>query len=251
VSDLDRDLVRSSGRDSEDLPEDVPPARALPFSVDGTSLAIIIEVPPEREFLPAQQAIDLISRVHGDGRLPGIGFRVDPDSGDDELAAYVYARGTGKPLYFGLHPDMDYDEFAVVHEVGHFLDHWGMGIQGEFSSLNGDPLLEGWHKAIAETQAARNLEALCGEDFTMVGTRVKPVDQSLLSYCLNPKELFARSYAQYIAISSGDAGLLRSLSERIPSRANPMLYHEHWQSDDFEPVAKEFDVLFRGLGWLR
>jgi hypothetical protein len=247
VSDVSRNPVRSSGEPSEDL----PPARPLPFSADGTSLSIIIEVPPEPEFLPARHAIDLISRVHGDGRLPGIGFRVDLDSGDEEMAAYVYDTDTGRALYFGLHPDMDYGEFEAVHEVGHFLDHWGIGAQGRFASLNGDPLFEGWRKAISETQAVRNLEALRGEDFTMVGTRVKSVDQGLLRYYLNPKELFARSYAQYIAISSGDTGLLRSLSERIPSRANPLVYNEHWKSDDFEPVATEFDLLFRGLGWLR
>jgi hypothetical protein len=247
VSDVNRDPVRSS----DQQPEDVLPARPLPFSAEGRSIATIIEVPREREFLPAQNAIDLISRVHGDGRLPGIGFRVDPDSGYDELAAYVSDPDTGRALYFGLHPDLDYDEFAVVHEVGHLLDHWGIGAQGAFSSLTGDPLLEGWRKAISETQAIRNLEALRGVDFTMVGTRVADVDQSALDYYLNPKEMFARSYAQYIAISSGDIGLLRSLSKRIPSRSNPLVYDDHWQSDDFEPVAKEFDVLFRGLGWLR
>jgi hypothetical protein len=247
VSDVSRNPVRSSGEPSDDL----PPARPLPFAADGTSFAVIIEVPSEREFLPAQNAIDLISRVHGDGRLPRIGFRVDPDSSDDELAAYVYNETTGKPLYFGLHPDMNYREFEAVHEVGHFLDHWGMGVQGAFSSLTGDPLLEGWRKAIAETQAVQNLEALQGLDYSMVGTRVRPVKHDLLSYYLNPKEIFARSYTQYIAISSGDTGLLHSLGKRIPSRARPMLYHEHWQSDDFEPVAKAFDTLFRGLGWLR
>jgi hypothetical protein len=251
VSDLNRNFVRSSGGESNNLPEDLPPARALPFSADGTSLALIIEVPEDREFRPAQNAIDLISRVHGDGRLPGIGFRVDWELGDDELAAYVSNTDTGQALFFGLHPNMDYDEFAVVHEVGHFLDHWGIGIQSEFATLTGDPLLEGWRKAIYETQAVRSLEALRGEDFAMVGTQVKSVSQSLLRYYLNPKEVFARSYAQYIAISSGDIGMLRSLSERIPSRTNPMLYDEHWQSNDFELVAEEFDVLFRGLGWLR
>jgi hypothetical protein len=71
-----------------------------------------------------------------------------------------------------------------------------------------------------------------------------------LTYTLQLDELWERSYAQYIVVRSGDAGLRAELDERRQLHGSPAVPYL-WEDDDFGPVAAEIDRLFRRLGWIR
>ena len=73
------------------------------------------------------------------------------------------------------------------------------------------------------------------------------VDQRYTSYLLNPKELWARSYAQYIAKKSGNATMLAQLDS--VRNSDPFYGSRQWQDADFEAIASAIDALFKDKGW--
>ena len=64
----------------------------------------------------------------------------------------------------------------------------------------------------------------------MVEYRVK---QGYLRYMLRPRELWARSYAQFIAVKSGDLTLLHQLADLRRRPRNRFYYGEQWEEDRF------------------
>ncbi len=75
----------------------------------------------------------------------------------------------------------------------------------------------------------------------------KKIAPAFVEYLLRPRELFARSYAQYIAKVSRDSKLGRELDS--VRRNSPPWYPEQWDDSDFEEVGREFDSLMETLGW--
>ena len=65
----------------------------------------------------------------------------------------------------------------------------------------------------------------------------------------NP-EIWARAYVQYIAQKSGNPELLAALHAKRDTPVGQML-NRYWSDENFRPVAKGFDDLFRSKGWLR
>ncbi len=66
---------------------------------------------------------------------------------------------------------------------------------------------------------------------------------------IRPRENFARAYAQYIALRSGNETMIRQIDETnkfTKSGGMPL----QWEWDDFEPIARGFDRLFKKKGWL-
>lgn len=71
------------------------------------------------------------------------------------------------------------------------------------------------------------------------------VNPEHVDYCLEPCELWARSYAQYIATKSSNQILKGELNVRIND-----LLAKQWKPDDFTEIEEAFDRLFEKLGWL-
>lgn len=63
-------------------------------------------------------------------------------------------------------------------------------------------------------------------------------------YYLRPREMFARAYAQYIALRSGDEVMLDQILRRKADFPGTQ-----WDDADFGPVAKAFDELFTARRW--
>jgi hypothetical protein len=76
------------------------------------------------------------------------------------------------------------------------------------------------------------------------------VDRRHTDYLLKPEELWARSYAQYIAERSADSDMLAALDLLRPPALTGQLYSSQWETTDFAPVAAAIDTLFKGLGWI-
>ncbi|RDI73300.1 Phage Mu/F-like protein [Gaiella occulta] len=141
----------------------------------------------------------------------------------------------------------DTPAMTFLHEAGHYISHQALGQPGELSALTEE--LEPWRQAVGETESIRLLLALLDLDeipaVTGSGERVRvPVDHDFLLYLLHPEEVWARSYAQWVATRSGNQTLLRQL--HLDRRG---LYPMQWEDDDFEPVARAIDRIMEQLGW--
>ena len=62
-------------------------------------------------------------------------------------------------------------------------------------------------------------------------------------------ELFARSYAQFIAMVSGDQAMRRDIGAEVSTDFRELRVPAHWQADDFAPVAEAFDKLLTTKRW--
>lgn len=123
----------------------------------------------------------------------------------------------------------------TVHELGHFLDHRGLGsdrarfasvVDGDYASLM---------QAIENSQARRRLTDLKNEP---------DADLTHLSYLTDPRELFARAYSQWIATESADEQLL----EQVSQLTHPVPYQ--WDDEDFTPIRDAFRIVFKKAGLL-
>ena len=134
-------------------------------------------------------------------------------------------------------------EMSVLHEVGHMLDYKILGNGNGYGTEKGSELLNGWREAIRASSAHKKLiEASSG---LLAGDQPER-----LEYLLEDRELFARSYAQYISERSGNPVLLQQLHAAQESD-KIALYANQWTRDDFKSIAKAFDRLFGRMRWLR
>jgi len=193
----------------------------------------------------ARAAVDAINAVHGDGELEKIPLRWGKSS--FENGSYTY-RGR-IPVKITISKYTKTPRLTAAHEMGHFLDQQGIGKKTYASE---DPqfakLFGAWRKAVHESGNVRRLnEMLQGEDrIEHEGERVE-VDKEWIRYALTERELFARSYAQWIAGRSNDDKMkaeLRSTQEFRPHRSQ-------WDDEEFEPIAAAMDEMFQELGWLK
>jgi hypothetical protein len=116
---------------------------------------------------------------------------------------------------------------GFLHELGHLIDH----------QLGYDPRNSIWASAIHPTFAAWRAvaAALAGRPF--------PGGRSRRRYFESPHEVWARSYAQTVALRSGDTALVEQL-ETLQRAGDPFV----WPAGRFEPVALEVERVFERLG---
>jgi hypothetical protein len=121
---------------------------------------------------------------------------------------------------------------SVVHEIGHFLDAFGLGsdVPGGIANrayLSTKQPLEAWRQAVTSSNAYRQLVLGGGS-----------------AYVTSTRELWARSYEQWIALRSGNA----RLAAKIEARRQEETTHLYWEDDDFAPIAAAFDEAFASRG---
>ncbi|MEU5979396.1 phage minor capsid protein [Streptomyces sp. NPDC047315] len=172
-----------------------------------------------------------------------------------------------------LNPDGQAPALTAAHELGHFLDHAGLGPGGQAFFTDeairpGGPL-HAWWTAVQDSEQAGMLDFLRTLDngsplvdrVRADGTRYTlDVDHQYIDYLASPREAFGRAYAQWIALRSGDRRLLSALEvARDPANGEQVIagtglvdgYPRYWEPDDFAPIADALDAAFRRLGLLR
>ncbi|HEX8342825.1 MAG TPA: hypothetical protein VF624_18120, partial [Tepidisphaeraceae bacterium] len=122
---------------------------------------------------------------------------------------------------------------TLAHEYGHVFER---EVLGGFGVAAGNPAFEAWKSAIlrSDTYGQLHMKALI--------TRSR-----YDTYLVTPVELFARSYAQWIAQASGNAKMLFEL-RNMRDRTRPPI---QWDYDEFSPIAAAFDSAFERLGLKR
>lgn len=226
------------------------------MAVDLRDIAECVLVPDTPACRPLQQALRAVSGVHRVPSLAPIGVDLSPDVVTRGEALYV-SLTDGRPARIEVSAAARFPAFSFVHEIGHYLDHQGLGAPGVWASEE-DPLLDSLRRAWERSAAVRALRRAVRAgrmSFVLPGGLASDVplaraDLEDCEYYLRPQELFARSYAQYIARRSQDGVLLDQIYER---REGPegRFFRVQWPDDDFDGLARAFDRLFEGLGWLR
>jgi hypothetical protein len=185
-----------------------------------------------------EHALSVIDSVHGDGALPAL--PVLSSRGETQLGRY-FAYVNGPAMDITISSRGSWPAFTTTHEVGHFIDHFGIGTPAGFASTTSE--LAEWRAAADASNAVQTLRGLRP-------TAGVQVDMKFRDYLLDPTEVWARSYSQYIAVRSGDPRLLGQL-ELTRKRGTRLYYPRQWEDDDFEPIAASIDTLFQRLGWRR
>lgn len=188
----------------------------------------------------------LIDSVHTDGALPETGFFTtiaQPDLGGwfdpKNVEIVINAFGPTKHM-------------TTAHEIGHLLDCFGIGAAGRMSSPRAK-VMKPWREAVKETTAFKHLQGLLAAEGTIdLGGDTVDIDESFkehVAYLLRWEELWARSYAQFIATRTGDETMLRELNDLLDSEYQK-LFNAQWEAKDFKAVAAAIVEVFVQLGWM-
>lgn len=76
------------------------------------------------------------------------------------------------------------------------------------------------------------------------------VDQDYLHYLPQPRELWARSYAQFVAGRSNDMAPRMQLDSLRNRPVGTFYYGEQWDEDDFLLISASIEAIFQDLGWM-
>ena len=139
-------------------------------------------------------------------------------------------------------------ELTLTHEIGHFLDH-ALGNFSVYLSCEPDSMFSGVRQALESTRAITQMRVALQQDSALT-----LMEHYQLQYWLDEREQWARAYAQYIAVKSGDAQLLQDLetSRNLGAQHKPDVFRcIQWDADDFAPVAVAVERMFQELGWMQ
>jgi hypothetical protein len=197
---------------------------------------------------PVLGHIDAIHRVPA---LPSI--PVVREGSDIKPGAYEYIKSSGRPVKIGLQLDSLTPRLTFAHEVWHFIEHQGIATIGAFETET-DPHLRPVLAATRSTDTAKYLKMLQGRrrwpvDFADGSRGNNDIDHRYVEYLLQPRELLARGYAQYVAFKSGDPVMANELARIRRRPARSIYYPEQWDDHEFGAIAEAFDRVILEFGW--
>lgn len=209
----------------------------------GSPIGRNLLLPPGPLHADLYAAVRAIDQVHSDGEIPELSVLLT--SGLETHGRFVVR--DDQPSAFLIRAEGRVRSFALLHEVGRLLDFVGLG-GAAFASSSGMPLLEPWRRACEASRAFHQLAQAIGE--LVSGLRASEADErSRLQALVGPEELWARSYAQFVVVRSGDAGLRSQLEANRTPVLGRVYYPFQWDDDDFRRNEESIEELFRRLGW--
>jgi hypothetical protein len=205
-------------------------------------------------------ALQVLDAVHGDGQLPLVPVVPTRTMRHDAEYQSEFNTVTGRwdPRRLGVSRATRRLELGLYHEVGHLLDEQIFGdgrMMGSTDPVH--PELSQWRVQVARSRAFANLVHMLrsgrgefeDESDSLFRSGLDSRQSETVRYLLQPEELFARSYAQYVAVRSQDGTLVEQvIAEREIVRGQPF-FAVQWEQSDFEPIADAFDLVFQRRGW--
>lgn len=254
-----------------------PPSGAPPLVSSSGSGGLAVKEAFDVTFLPValrpevDAALDAASQVHRfTGNLVAApplsiveasGKRLQELIANQADALYDKDDVTGEPINIAINPsgNLGLLRHVTLHEIGHYIDHQAIGAAGIYSS-SGSPLLAEVTDALDASARIQEIRALYANPTLQVAhggrqiaLKLPPEVVKHLEYLARDREIFARAYAQWITIRSGDAALLSQLKSLQPQATHNELEAAltmQWDDADFAPIAQAFDAAFKALGWL-
>ena len=221
----------------------------------GKPVSDALEVKTAKLAEPINDARKAIDSVHGDGQLPTIPVHRATNT---NIHGSYYRDENNTPQQILVSDQGDHPRLTTVHEVGHFLEH--TAIPGDKTTdgirdWSSDKRMAGWRKAVQESEAVKRLKSLQSVDTVeFIHPDGTPEDiwikQTHVAYLLKEDEIWARSYAQYIASRANDPKLKAELANELKKMTRERLpYPKQWSEEDFKPIGRAIDGLFKELGW--
>ncbi len=114
-----------------------------------------------------------------------------------------------------------------------------MGTAGRFASTQA-PYFATWRTAVNQSRFVQSLRQLL---------RSPNADKRFILYLLDGRELWARSYQQWVALRSQDPDLSQVLE--LWRTGDATSHNGIWPDAEFGPIAQEIDRIMERLGWRR
>jgi hypothetical protein len=203
------------------------PGATVPGATTPVSAALDVRA---RKPEPIKEAIALIDQVHTDGVLPPIPVTGAPSKASSLGEFAFQSNGTASSI--AVRVAGPWPRMTTAHEIGHFIDHQGFGKTPGFATNQPGPLKD-LVDEIAKGATAKRIIEEAGSTRT-------------ITYMLDPNEIWARAYAQFVAVESGDATMLAEL-EKIRESLQPW---RQWPDDEFEGIRQKIKTLFQSLKWI-
>jgi hypothetical protein len=213
------------------LAQTEPPARTSPVSE-----AIDVKLKGQAGEL-VNAGLAAIDRVHDDGVLPTIELKDTPQSDFGFLKTKQVGAGIGADSV-AVRATGPWPAFTAVHEMGHFIDLEAIGAKGDLASRAGNPDMKAVLDVADKTQAIKGLRA-------KMATTANPNMRKYLNYLLQPYEIWARAYSQFVAEKAGNVTLERDLEKALKTEK-----WRQWERADFAPLSDAIEKLFKKLGWI-
>lgn len=142
--------------------------------------------------------------------------------------------------YIVVNSQGNYKALTATHEFGHVLE------KEAFKTPAAKAKLKAVYSAIDNTAGVKMLKRGKVSKTIDFNGKKYVVGGNIFGYYLKQDELFARSYAQYIASKPGNKPLYTQLVRRRKSPLNGQ-----WSDGDFKQVSKAYDELFKEVGWAK
>ncbi len=231
---------------------EIPEARVKLYTPNGTLISSHFPVLNAEVWYSnrLQTALFAIDQVHGDGFWQPIRIDVSSD-GENWIAGF---KADKDRAWLFLHSDQSVSSLDLVHELGHGLESYGFADLGVRPSAFA-PEFEPWRRAVANSESFKTLvfmQTLKTRVVKVLGLEYQRfINQDDLTYFLEWHELFARSYAQFIALMSGFREMREQIGAFSNSKYRELLYPTQWAANDFDLIAEEIELLLLKRGWLK
>jgi hypothetical protein len=77
------------------------------------------------------------------------------------------------------------------------------------------------------------------------------IDRHYVNYLLRTREIFFRTYAQFIAEASQDAAMLAEIESLRKVQSGTVHYPVQWSKSEFAGIRDEIERIIINLGWMR
>lgn len=166
----------------------------------------------------------------------------------NSVGGIIVNKRTGIPSKIEISSLSPVPELTSIHEIGHQIDLEVIGTRGKYSSKNGE--LTGWEKAVKQSILYSKIMQYKSGEIKNIIEDGKPIKVNV-DYVIvygRTVELFARSFAQYIAIKSNDIILLDQIKQTKTFGYGDIL---QWSDEDFKPIYSELEKIFEDYRLLR
>jgi SPP1 gp7 family putative phage head morphogenesis protein len=204
------------------------------------SKAVEIEAPDFQQDI--RQALAAIDKIHGDGVIPNFPVTQDPPEEPGELGFFVLNRLEKKPVKINLTKGSTDGYNTFLHEVGHLID----AAAGDFvhygSYIPGNPMRQFIFDHLSETSPIINLVR-----FQLIFKR-NGNEKALeaVEYLLDPTEIIARYYHQYILHKTGVNHQSKFFNSETEGTLGELT---QWRSEEFERNIPNFESILKKLNW--
>jgi len=226
-------------------------SRRFSLNTKTVGSALLVELGPYSSAL--MDAVAAIDAVHTDGVLPSLAVKRETLNAH---GMFIYNTRM-EAVAIKIHYSTSHPELTLAHEIGHLLDLKGIDTPNQFASETSS-ILDKWRDAVISSEAITKLgnihkspDGIFTETLPTGNAVEYLVDRNYADYLLDNKEVWARSYSQYIALKSGNNIMLSQLDVLRDQPHNGIYYAEQWDNADFEPIMLAIDHAFEQLGWTK